>query len=236
MTRHMPEIAAPKAIRQALTTLREAESDLFSSVEAERTAQAGQQEAVSLDREALATARSSGAEPPGHVHRATAEQVLNEAIEVREADELRVERAVAALARELDAQAAAWLTAIEKARERADAEAVKRLELLGQVEKQRNELRSAAAWLRRLPDVGFDAATTRPPKPVADLTGLPNPHAGGETMRASAVLDVLGDYLRAGSLAGEREQIAQHEAEAEEEERRLAELREVREAHPPIAS
>jgi hypothetical protein len=74
MTRHLPEIGAPKVIRQALTTLREAESDLFSSLEAERTTQAGQQEAVSLDREALATARSSGAEPPGHVHRATAGQ------------------------------------------------------------------------------------------------------------------------------------------------------------------
>ena len=51
-------------------------------------------------------------------------------------------------------------------------------------------------------------------------------------LRASTVLDVLGDYLRASSLAGERERIAQWEAEAEEEERRVAELRELREAHP----
>jgi hypothetical protein len=149
---------------------------------------------------------------------------------------LRVATAEQSLARELDAQAEAWLTSIEKARERADAEAVKRLEALREVERQRSELRSAAAWLRRLPEVGFDAATTRPPKPVADLTTFPDPRSAGELLRASAVLDVLGEYLAASSLAGEREQIAQWEAESEEKERCLAELRELREAHPPIAS
>jgi hypothetical protein len=115
-------------------------------------------------------------------------------------------------------------------------EAVKRLEALREVERQRSELRSAAAWLRRLPDVGFDAATTRPPKPVADLTALENPRSAGEVMRATGLLDVLADYLQASSLAGEREQMARHEAEAKEKERRIAELQEVREANPPLAS
>jgi hypothetical protein len=69
---------------------------------------------------------------------------------------------------------------------------------------------------------------------VGDLTAFPDPRSAGEVLRASAVLDVLADYFRASSLAGEREQIAQREAEAEEEERRLAELRELREAHPPV--
>jgi hypothetical protein len=109
------------------------------------------------------------------------------------------------------------------------------LKALREVEQQRNELRAAAAWLRRLPEVGFDAATVRV-KPVADLTGLPNPHASGETLRASAVLDVFGDYLASSSLIGEREQIAEHEAATAEDERRRAELRELREAHPPLAS
>jgi hypothetical protein len=76
----------------------------------------------------------------------------------------------------------------------------------------------------------------RPPKPVADQTGLPDPHASGSMVTASAALDVLADYFQASSLAGEREQIAEHEAARAEEERRLAELRELREAHPPIAS
>jgi hypothetical protein len=71
---------------------------------------------------------------------------------------------------------------------------------------------------------------------VADVTTFPDPRSAGEVLRASVVLDVLGGYLRASSLAGEREQIAHYEAEAEEEERRLAELREVREVHRPIAS
>jgi hypothetical protein len=236
MTRHLSEIAAPKAIRQALATLRVAEDDLAASVQAEREAEAAQQEAVALDRQALADARTSGSEPPGRVHRERAEQVLIRATEVREADELRVGTAEQLLARELDAQAPAWLTSIEKARERADAEAVKRLDALRQVEAQRRELRSAAAWLRRLPEVGFDAATTRPAKPVADLTSLPDPRSAGELLRATVVLDVLGDYFQASSLAGEREQIAQHEAEADEEERRRAELREIWQAHPPLAS
>jgi hypothetical protein len=236
MTRHLPEIAAPKAVRQALQTLRAAEDDLIGSQEAEREAEAAQQEAIALDRQALADARTTGSEPPGRVHRERAEHALVDAVEVREADELRVTTAEQALAKELDAQAEAWLTSIEKARERADAEAVKRLEALREVESQRRELRSAAAWLRRLSEIGFDAATTRPPKPVADLTTFPDPRSAGEVLRASAVLDVLGDYLRASSLAGERKQIAQWEAEAAEEERRLAELREVREAHPPLAS
>jgi hypothetical protein len=42
--------------------------------------------------------------------------------------------------------------------------------------------------------------------------------------------------LQASSVAGEREWISEREAEAEEEERRLAELRELREVHRPIAS
>jgi len=133
-------------------------------------------------------------------------------------------------------QAKAWLRSIETARDRADTEAVKRLEALREVERQRRELRSAAAWLRRLPEVGFDQATTRPVKPVADLTTFPDPRSVGEVLRASTVLDVLGGYLQASSLTGEREQIAQREAKAEEEERRVAELRELREAHPPLAS
>jgi hypothetical protein len=236
MTRHLPEIAAPKAVRQALATLRQAEDDLAASVQAEREAEAAQQEAIALDRQALADARTSGTEPPGRVNRERAEKGLVEAIEVREADELRVATAEQVLAKELDGQAKAWLRSIETARERADADAVKRLNALREVETQRSELRSAAAWLRRLPEIGFDAATMRPPKPVADLTSFPDPRSAGEVLRASAVLDVLGDYLRASSLTGEREQIAHYEAEAAEEERRLAELRELREVHRPIAS
>jgi hypothetical protein len=50
------------------------------------------------------------------------------------------------------------------------------------------------------------------------------------------VLDVFGDYLASSSLIGEREQIAEHEAATAEDERRRAELRELREAHPPLAS
>ena len=236
MTRHLPEIAAPKLVRQALATLRVAEDDLAASVQAEREAEAAQLEAIALDRQALADARTSGSEPPGRVHRERAEQALVGAVEVREADELRVATAEQRLAKELDAPTEAWISAIEKARDRADAEAVKRLEALRQVETQRSELRSAAAWLRRLPEVGFDAATTRPPKPVADLTTFPDPRSAGEVLRASVVLDVLGDYLRASSLTGEREQVAQWEAEAGQEERRLTELRELREAHPPLSS
>jgi hypothetical protein len=55
-------------------------------------------------------------------------------------------------------------------------------------------------------------------------------------MRASAVLDVFGDYLASSSLIGERQRIFEHEAATEEEERRRAELREIREAHPPVAN
>jgi hypothetical protein len=234
--RHLPEASAPKSVRAAITVLREAESDLLDSAQTEREATAALQEGAALDREALATARSTGAEPPGHVHRATAEQALSEATEVREADELRIERAEQALARELDAQAEAWLAAIEKARARCDGEALKRLEALREVEQQRGELRSAAAWLTRLPTVGFDAATARPAKPVLDETGLPDPHASGSMVRASALFDVLADYFQTSSLAGEREQIAEHEAAKAEEERRAAELRVMREAHPPVAS
>lgn len=236
MTRHLPEIAAPKPVRQALATLRQAEDDLLASQQSEREAEAAQQEAIALDRQALADARTSGSEPPGRVHREGAEQALVEAVEIREADQLRVSSAEQVLAKELDGQAATWFKSIEAARTRADAEAVKRLEALREVETQRNELRSAAAWLRRLAEIGFDAATTRPPKPVADLTTFPDPRSGGEVLRATAVLDVLGDYLRASSLAGEREQIAQWETQADEEERRRAELRELREVHRPIAS
>jgi hypothetical protein len=236
MTRHLPEIAAPRAVRQALSSLRQAEEDLLASQQAEREAVAAQQEAIILDRQALADARTSGSEPPGRVNRERAERALVEAVEVREADELRVATAEQMLAKELDGQAQAWQKSIETARERADTEAVKRLEALREVETQRSELRSAAAWLRRLPEIGFDAATTRPPKPVADVTTFPDPRSSGEVLRASAVLDVLGDYFQASSLAGEREQIAQWEAEAEEEERRRAELREIREAHPRLAS
>jgi len=235
MTRHLPEIAAPKAVRQALATLRQAEEDLLASQQAEREAEAAEQEAIVLDRQALADARTTGSEPPGRVHRERAEQALIEAVEIRAADELRVATAEQMLAKELDGQAEAWQKSIVTARDRADAEAVKRLDALREVEAQRSELRSAAAWLRRLPEVGFDAATTRPPKPVADVTSFPDPRSSGEVLRASAVLDVLRDYLAASSLVGEREQIAQWEAEAEEEERRVAELRELREAHPPLA-
>jgi hypothetical protein len=71
---------------------------------------------------------------------------------------------------------------------------------------------------------------------VADVTTFPDPRSAGEVLRASAVLDVLGDYLAASSLVGEREWIAEREAETAEKERRLAELRKVREAHPPLAS
>jgi DNA repair exonuclease SbcCD ATPase subunit len=159
-----------------------------------------------------------------------------EAVEVHEADELRVATAEQALAKELDAHTEAWQKSIATARDRSDAEAVKRLEALREVETQRTGLRSAAAWLRRLPEVGFDVATARAPKPVADMTTFPDPRSAGEVLRASAVLDVLGDYLSASSLAGEREQIAQREAESEEEERRLAELREFRRAQPPLTS
>jgi hypothetical protein len=236
MTRHMPEIALPKPLREAVAVLRTAEADLTASEQAEREAEAGLREAVALDRQALADARTSGIEPPGRVHRDAAERVLVEATEVREADELRVATAEQTLARELDAHTAAWLKAIDTARDRADAEALKRLEALREVERQRGELRAAAAWLRRLPSTGFDVATMRPPKPVADQTGLPDPHASGSMVTASAALDVLADYFQASSLAGEREQIAEHEAARAEEKRRLAELRELREAHPPIAS
>jgi hypothetical protein len=236
MTRHLPEIAAPKAIRQALATLRRAEEDLAGSEQGEREAEAGAQEAIGLDRAALADARASGSEPPGRVHRERAEQVLVEATEVREADELRVTRAEQELAKELDAHTAAWLKAIESARATADAEALNRLTALREVERQRGELRAAAVWLRRLPEIGFDVGTMRPPKPVPDQTGLPDPHASGSMVTASAALDVLADDFQASSLAGEREQIARHEAEAAEKERRLAELREMREAHPPVVS
>jgi hypothetical protein len=236
VTRHLPEASAPKSIRQAITTLREAESDLLDSLEAERMAQAGQQEAVSLDRQALADARSTGAEPPGHVHRSRAEEALAEATEVRQADELRVERAEQALARELDAQAEAWLSAIEKARDRADAEVLKRLSALREVETQRSELRAAAVWLGRLPTIGFDVATGRPPKPVRDETGLPDPHASGSMVSASTLFDVLSDYFVQTSFTGERERVAQYEAEQAEKERRVAELQELREAHPPVSS
>jgi hypothetical protein len=216
--------------------LRQAEEDLLASQQAEREAEAALQEAVALDRQALADARTSGSEPPGRVHRERAEAALIEAVEIREADELRVATAEQMLAKELDGQAKAWQKSIETARERADAEAVKRLDALREVETQRRELRSAAAWLRRLPEIGFDNATGRPPKPVADVTTFPDPRSAGEVLRASAVLDVLGDYLAASSLVGEREWIAEREAETAEKERRLAELRKVREAHPPLAS
>jgi hypothetical protein len=216
--------------------LRQAEEDLLASQQAEREAEAALQEAVALDRQALADARTSGSELPGRVHRERAEAALIEAVEIREADELRVATAEQMLAKELDGQAKAWQKSIETARERADAEAVKRLDALREVETQRRELRSAAAWLRRLPEIGFDAATTRPPKPVADVTTFPDPRSAGEVLRASAVLDVLGDYFQASSLTGEREAIVQHEAEAEAQERRVAELRELRETHPPLAS
>jgi hypothetical protein len=133
MTRHLPEIAAPKAVRQALATLRQAEEDLLASQHAERQAEAGLQEAVALDRQALADARSSGSTPPGRVHRERAEQALVEAVEIREADALRVTTTEQVLAKELNAQVLAWVGAIEKARERADAEAIKRLEALREV-------------------------------------------------------------------------------------------------------
>jgi hypothetical protein len=232
----MPEIALPKPLREAAAVLRTAEADLTASEQAEREAEAAQQEAVALDRQALADARTSGSEPPGRVHRERAEQALVEAVEVREADELRVATAEQSLARELDAQAEAWLGAIEKARDRADAEVLKRLSALHEVETQRSELRAAAVWLGRLPTIGFDQATTRPPKPVRDETGLPDPHASGSMVSASTLFEVLADYFIRTSFTGERERVAQYEAEQAEKERHVAELQELREAHPPVSS
>jgi hypothetical protein len=236
MTRHLPEIAAPKAVRQALATLRQAEDDLLASQQAEREAEAAQQEAIALDRQALADARTSGSEPPGRVNRDRAEAALAEAIEVREADELRVATAEQTLAKELDEQAAVWLTAIVKARDRADDAALKALQALREAEAQRGQLRAASVWLGRLPAVGFDVLAVRPVKPVPSVTALGDARNAGAMLTATALLDAFGEYVESSSVTAEREQIAEREAKADEQERRLAELREVREAHPPLAS
>jgi putative DNA primase/helicase len=75
------------------------------------------------------------------------------------------------------------------------------------------------------------------------LTGLLGVHNTAAPTLASlttnfglAPLIVFGDYLASSSLIGERQRIAEHEAATEEEERRRAELREIREAHPPVAN
>jgi hypothetical protein len=233
--RHLPEIALPKPLREAVAVLRTAEADLTASEQAEREAEAGLQEAVALDRQALADARTSGAVAPGRVHRDAAERVLVEATEVREADELRVSSAERMLVKELDEQAAGWLKNISAARDRADDAAIKALQALREAEAQRGQLRAAAVWLSRLPTVGFDLLAARPVKPVPSVTALGDTRSAGAKLTATALLDAFGEYVESSSVAGEREQIAEREAEAEEQERRIAELRETREAHPPVS-
>ena len=120
-TINIPEVELPTNVKDALAHFRTVEADHRRSVEAVREAEAAVSEAVALDRRALADQRARGeAGPPVREHRDAAERELEDAIEVHDADTLRLDEARAALLGVMLDQAHRWQSRLGKAREKTE--------------------------------------------------------------------------------------------------------------------
>jgi hypothetical protein len=161
-TINVPEVELPTSVKDALAHFRTVEADHRRSVEAVREAEAAVSEAAALDRRALADQRARGETgPPVREHRDAAERELEDAIEVQDADTLRLDEARAALLGVMLDQAHRWQSRLGKAREKTEHDLTSALGRVRDLAADRAELLAVDEFVESLGAARSDKDYTR---------------------------------------------------------------------------
>jgi hypothetical protein len=232
---NVPAVAAPAPIVAALDAFEQRRQDYRRAVQALREAQAGVTEADRLDLLAVADARDAGHADPLPVNRERARRAVEAARHDEQVEQLRLERAHAALVDAVEAHAQAWAQAASQARVKADSKAAKALTQLRQAEDERAELRRVDRWLSGLATgASFDYLARKGAAVVAADTALSDPRNQGRQLTASELMAALEDYFAATTEQTDERRVAERASKQAEDERRREDVRLFRQAHPGL--
>src|SRR4051812_25247752 len=131
MTEQLPTVETPKQVAAAAATVAEREADFAAAELAVKEATASIETAKLQDREAFARAKDEGRGDPGAKHLDATRARLADTERIRDGEQLRLERAQAALDETVARVLPAWESAIVKrlaAREREVMRALDRFD------------------------------------------------------------------------------------------------------------
>jgi hypothetical protein len=198
-TTKMPTTRLPEPIAEAVATLDARRADLVGLEAAVRAARAGLDAARAEDRAAYALAMDQARKDPGPKALERARAHLEDVERRRDGEQLRVQRAEAALRDALDEHRNAWAAEVERAQHELDAAAFEARAELERVELERAQVRSARTWLRS----GKGRAMT-----------VPSPlkrNQNGDVFTAPELVAGLREAIAASTLAAELERDARRE-------------------------
>jgi hypothetical protein len=143
----LPTSFAPKQISAAFEARAERQADLARARAELETARAGVAEAERMDIAATADARDAGRPDPDREHERRAQAAFAEAERSVAAEQVRVERAHAALLQAIEEHREAWRRRAASEVERAEVAAVKALAALEDAYERRHLARVVLAWM-----------------------------------------------------------------------------------------
>lgn len=230
MTAPIPDVAVPRAVAKAAATVRDREADVAAAKAAIQEANRAIEQALSEDRALLAEALDAGRTDPGTPREGAARQGLADAERRQAGEELRLQRARAALDEAVDEHVDGWQTQLTKALEQADAEVLDLVARLEAAEQERTRRRQMFWWARakargeQLPVLGA------PPPARSPL--LRNQQAGDDVYVVPELLTAVRAGVEQSTASADTARIVAYErrlAEQQAEAARIAE-RERREA------
>lgn len=231
----MPKTGAPEAIAAAVQTREQRRQDFRRASQRVQEATAGQAEADRLDLLATADARDRGEADPVPVNQERARRALEQASADLRVEELRLDRAHAALQEAVSAHAEQWAQAASQARSKADAKAAKAVQALRAAEEERTELRQVGTWLERLSaGESFDRLCRKGAAMISSDTSVPDSRNMGRQLTAAELMDTLAAYVADTTEQADHRRSAERAAHEAEDERAREQVRAYREAHPGI--
>jgi hypothetical protein len=217
-------VSPPKPIVEALAALADRQREVAQAQRAYRLAQRGVAAARNDDTAAIASALDAGQKPPGRKLEAAAERKAHDAQGELEVAQQRVASASARVDEAVEAEASAWVAAVEEAMGDADAAALEAVKALGAALSERNRLIGLRGWVRGVAAPSSRAQTLARPEPagapgrISTLNGV-----NGEPLAAEEVLAGIAAHVEETAIGKALDSENARDAERERAERIQAE-------------